>query len=162
MSRLHELDPTHALLYGFHTGARRLCLFFGVCWFSVIVAGACLLLPEVPDGVRHFGIIGGIGVILGFIVASPLWWLGAMVFGLDGPGILILPALATALLLILYAEQAYWHGVFLILVAQPIQAMSTLNDYEVKLQNWVLLACYIAGVLWFYVHCIRSNRAALA
>jgi hypothetical protein len=109
---------------------------------------------------RYHGIIECLGVSLGAVAFSPSVWLGLTLVGLNGIGFFMLPVLATALLVVLYAEEAYWHGMFVVLLLQPVHSMSAINDNEVTFLSWVLLLCYTLSLIAFYIHCIRSNRAA--
>jgi len=156
MKRLHELDLASALVFGFASTWKRILLFFLACWFSVFVADVCELVGSASslsdlffeEYVRAF-------------VRAPWTWLGAVVFGFDDAvAVLMFFVLCVALLMVLYMETGYWRGVFLVLLTQPIHELwlTTRERDKFPAGPWLLLAVYLAGLLLFYVRCLRCSR----
>ena len=144
------IDSAAAFLSAFEAGWQRLLLFFGSCWFSVMVALFCDQIENTGRSLAH-GEIGGIlSAALELILWSPVAWLGLLLAGLSQGivGIFILPILATALLILLYSDHAPWHGCFLLLIAHPIHSLWALEP-KVGLP-WLGLGVYLAGISWLY------------
>ena len=159
MKRLHELDLAEALLFGLSSTWKRILLFFLACWFGVFVGRVCDLMAwPINHGSSFWEFITEVAVQ--FIVA-PWNWLGAAFVGFDGAGFLMFPVLCAALLMVLYMEVGYGHGVFLVLFTQPIHALwleSRFDDWKRYVPSWLFLAVYLAGVVWLYVRFLRRSR----
>jgi hypothetical protein len=156
MKRLHELDQADALAFGIVFTWKRILLFFIVCWFGVLVAEFCEKMPVTLGGLKDFDLFGMISAALELIVDAPFAWLRVAIFELNGLGILMLPLLFAAFVIVLYSERGFWHGVFLVLFAQPAQAMSGMHDVEPI--SWMCFALYLVGVFYAYVLFVRRNR----
>lgn len=156
MKRLHELDQSDALAFGIASTWKRILLFFIACWFGVLVAEFCNKVPTIPGGLKHSGLVGMMMAALEMVVYVPFGWLGVFTDGLNGLGILMLPLLAAAFIIVLYSEKGFWHGIFLVLFAQPVEAMSGMNGVEPI--SWMFFALYLLGVFWAYGRCVLWSR----
>ncbi|MEQ1852645.1 MAG: hypothetical protein ABMA01_13775 [Chthoniobacteraceae bacterium] len=157
--RLHELDQASALVFGVASTWRRILLVFLACWFSVFVADGCDQLDSASRGYMRWGDF--FNELFQSFVCAPWTWLKFVFVGFDGAGILMFFVLGAALLMVLYMEMGYWHGVFLVLFTQPIHALwLTTRHSDLAGLSWLFLACYLAGLIWFYVRCLRRGRMA--
>ena len=130
MKRLHELDQADALAFGIASTWKRILLFFIACWFGVLVAEFCDKVPTIPGGLKYSGLFGMMTAAFEMTVYVPFAWLRVVTVGLNGFGTLVLPVLFAAFIIVLYSERRFWHGVFLVLFAQPVQAMSIVHEVE--------------------------------
>lgn len=124
-------------------------LFFFACWFGAFVADLFISTD-----------FGNVGYAL---IESPWSWVGNVLDGgVDGIGFLIFPVLAVAFAVVLYSEMGYWHGLFLILIATPIQSLwlSWRRYDEVPVPTFVLFSVYLVFVFWLYARCLVCSRVA--
>jgi hypothetical protein len=157
MSDLHQFDPTAATRFSFQSTWQRIFLFFACCWVGTLVAVSCY---EIPDTFRSLGrgdVFSIIGEAFEHLIWAPLTWFGLLFagFGRGVIGILMLPILGAALLIILLSEDEFWHGVFLLLATQPIHALWALHPNSFV--PWLALVIYLGGNGWVYV-LYRNSR----
>jgi hypothetical protein len=157
MSRLHELDPTYALVFGINSAWQRLVAFFASCWTAVLVARCCDESINTYESLIHGRISDVLSVGMQYIFWAPITWIGLLLVGFERSlfGIVMLPILGCALLIILFSETTAWHGVFLLLLTHPIHSLWALKPASNI--SWICLFVYLAAMCWIYFQCIRVH-----
>ncbi|MDB6150017.1 MAG: hypothetical protein JWQ44_1465 [Chthoniobacter sp.] len=157
--RLHELDSTSAIFSALGSIWWRLLSFFVLLWAGHLLGANCFTAPEFFRDVWANGFAALNGGDATELIYAPLGWLWTVISACERPIFLLwLFTLGGAFLNVWLSEDAYFHGLAIGAIGQPLHTYFAMlaeqnRDGMEIFVGLALIAIWeaamIAGYMWF-------------